>query len=99
MIRGIDREVRKAIKDAAKAEGVSVGTWVRRSLVRALRTAAESPASLMDLSEHVRILGARLDVLEKSHRALHEKIKVAGRPAADAASKRRTRWLRTKKSK
>jgi hypothetical protein len=46
MIRGVDREIRKAIKDAAKTEGVSVGTWVRRSLVRALDPAADGPITV-----------------------------------------------------
>jgi hypothetical protein len=26
MIRGVDREIRKAVKDAARAEGIRVGT-------------------------------------------------------------------------
>ena len=56
MIRGVDREMRKAIKDAAKAEGISVGTWVRRSLLRALDAAADGPTTLIDLSEHMRML-------------------------------------------
>src|SRR5258707_14614952 len=97
MIRGVDREIRKAIKDAAKAEGVSVGTWVRRSLVRGLDASADGPATVMELSEHVRMLGARLSVLEKSHRALHQKIHVADRPTAKSASE--NRWRPTGKSK
>jgi hypothetical protein len=99
MIRGVDREIRKAIKDAAKAEGVSVGTWVRRSLVRALDATADGPATVMDLSEHVRVLGARLSVLEKSYRALHQEVHVTGRLTAKSASEKRTRWRRTKKLK
>src|SRR5262249_62177281 len=82
MIRGVDREIRKAVKDAAKAEGISVGRWVRRSLVRALDACADGPATVMDLSERVRALGARLSVLEKSHRALHRDVHVADNPAA-----------------
>jgi hypothetical protein len=97
MIRGVDREIRKAIKDAAKAEGVSVGTWVRRSLVRALDAGADGPVTVMDLNEHVRVLAARLGVLEKSHRALHRKLHVTDRLAANSGSG--TRWRRTKKSK
>jgi len=92
MIRGVDREIRNAVKDAAKAEGVGVGTWVRRSLVRALDATADGPATVMDLSEHIRILGARLSVLEKSHRALHQKVHVT-----DRLTEKRTRWRRTKK--
>ena len=92
MIRGVDREIRKAIKDAAKTEGVSVGTWVRRSLVRALDPTADGPITLIELSEHMRILGARLSVLEKSHRALHQKVHVADRPAAKSASEIPKRW-------
>jgi hypothetical protein len=99
MIRGVDREIRKAIKDAAKAEGVSVGTWVRRSLVRALDASADAPATVMDLSERVRVLGARLSVLEQSHRALHQKLHVTDRLAANSAGEKRARWRRTKKSK
>jgi hypothetical protein len=99
MIRGVDREIRNAIKDAAKAEGVSVGTWVRRSLVRGLDASADAPATVMDLSEHMRILGARLAVLEKSHRALHQKVHVANGRAAKSTNENRTRWRRTRTSK
>jgi hypothetical protein len=99
MIRGVDREIRKAIKDAAKAEGISVGTWVRRSLVRALDASADGPATVMDLSERVRALAARLSVLEKSHRALHRELHVTDRLAVNSASETRARWRRTKKSK
>jgi hypothetical protein len=102
MIRGVDREIRKAVKDAAKAEGVSVGTWVRRSLVRALAVAAKGPAAAADLSELVRVLEARLSVLETSHRALNQKVHdqksyAAGALSADAAGEKRTRWRRTKR--
>ena len=99
MIRGVDREIRKAIKDAAKAEGVSVGAWVRRCLVRSLGATADGPATVMDLSERVRVLGARLSVLEKSHRALHRELHVSDRLAANSAGEKRTRWRRTKNSK
>jgi hypothetical protein len=97
MIRGVDREIRNAVKDAAKVEGVSVGTWVRRSLVQALDATAGGPTTLRDLSEHMRILGARLSVLENSHRALHRKVHVTNR--LTDASEKRTRWRPTKKSK
>ncbi len=95
MIRGVDREVRKAAKDAAKAEGLSVGAWVRRSIVRALEAAADGPAAAMDLSQRMRLLEARLSVLEKSHLDLHQKVRSAGKPA----SEKQTSWKRPKKSK
>jgi hypothetical protein len=99
MIRGVDREIRKAIKDAAKAEGISVGIWVRRSLLRALEATADGPATLIDLSERVRIFGARLSVLEKSHRALHQRVHTPDGLTVKAAAEQRTRWRRTKRSK
>ena|SRR5215468_948034 len=105
MIRGVDREIRKAIKDAAKAEGISVGTWVRRSLVRGLDAGADAPAAVTDLSKHVRLLGARLSLLEKSHRVLHQEIHAAEWPPAKspvkspAKSAREIRWRPTKRSK
>jgi len=98
MIRGVDRDIRKAIKDAAKAEGISVGTWVRRSMLRALEATADGPATLIDLGERVRLLGARLSVLEKSHRALHQRVHIPGLTAKSAAEQR-SKWRRTKKSK
>jgi len=97
MIRGVDREIRKAIKDAAKVEGVSVGTWVRRCLVRGLDASANAPATMTDLSEHMRMLGSRLTVLEKSYRALHQEVHVAN--GRSSANENRARWRRTKKSK
>jgi hypothetical protein len=99
MIRGVDREIRKAVKDAAKAEGVSVGAWVRRSMVRGLEASADAPATMMDLSEHMRLLAARLALLEKSHRALYQRVHVADTRTATSASAKRTRWRRTKTSK
>jgi hypothetical protein len=97
MIRGVDREIRKAIKDAARAEGISVGTWVRRGLLRTLDATANGPATLLDLSERVGVLEARLSVLEKSHRALHQRVQATDRPTTNGASEQR--WRRTKKSK
>jgi hypothetical protein len=91
MIRGVDRKIRKAIKDAAKAEGVSVGTWVRRSLVQALNASVDGPPSTSGLNEHMRMLGARLSVLEKSHRALRRKVQVADKKTTRSASVKRTR--------
>jgi hypothetical protein len=98
MIRGVDREIREAIKDAAKTEGVSVGTWVRRSLVRALEPTADGPTTVIELSKHMQILNARLSVLEKSYRALHQKAHVADKPAAKSASEIPKRWRHTRKS-
>jgi hypothetical protein len=99
MIRGVGRDIRKAVKDAAKTEGVNVGAWVRRSIVRALDATADGPTTVHELSEHVRLLGARLSVLEKSHRALHQQVHAADRLAGTSATEKRTRWRRTKKSK
>ena len=86
MIRGVDREIRKAIKDAAKAEGISVGIWVRRGLLRTLEATAKGPATLLDLSERMGVLEARLSVLEKSHRALHQSVQATGKPTTNGAS-------------
>jgi hypothetical protein len=66
MIRGVDRKMRKAIKDAARAEGVAVGTWVRRSLLQALDAGADGPLSLSDLNQRLRELGTRLSLLERT---------------------------------
>jgi hypothetical protein len=99
MIRGVDRETRKAIKDAARAEGISVGIWVRRGLLRTLEATANGPATLLDVSERMGILEARLSVLEKSHRVLHRRVHAADRPTTNGASGQRARWPRTKKSK
>ena len=99
MIRGVDHEVRKAVKNAAKAEGMSVGTWVRRSLMRSLDVASKGPATVTDLAERMRLLEARLSVLERSHRALHQKASVGVRPAAKLAIQKQVTWKRTRKSK
>jgi hypothetical protein len=98
MIRGVDRKVRKAVKEAAKGEGVGVGVWVRRALVRALDSSADGPPTVMSLNDRMRILGARLTVLEKSHRDLHQKLYV-DTLAAKSANEKRTRWRPTSKSK
>ena len=99
MIRGVDREIRKAIKDAAKAEGSSVGTWVRRALLRALDATADGPATVMDVSERLRILSARLSVVEKSHRDLHRKVHATSGLVARSERETRKRWPPTRKSK
>jgi hypothetical protein len=99
MIRGVDRKVRRAVKDAAKAEGVGVGVWVRRALVRALDSSKDGPATVTGLSEHMRILGARLSVLEKSHRDLHQKFHAPDDLVAKPASEKRSKWRPTSRSK
>lgn len=99
MIRGVDHRTRKAIKDAAKAEGTSLGTWVRRALLRALDTTADGPATLMDLSERMRVLAARLSVLEKSHRDLHQSVHASESLIGKSEGEKRNRWPRTRKSK
>ena len=98
MIRGVDRKIRKAVKDAAKLEGTSVGTWVRRALQRALDAAVDGPADLNDLNKRMRIVGARLDVLERSHRSLHQKVHATGTLIGKSQSENRKTWRRTKKS-
>jgi hypothetical protein len=99
MIRGVDRKTRKAIKDAAKAEGASVGMWVRRALLRALDATADGPATVMDLSERLRVLAARLSVVEKSHRELHRQLHATGSLAASSVRETRKRWRPTRKLK
>jgi hypothetical protein len=99
MIRGVDRKVRKAVKDAAKSEGVGVGVWVRRALVRALDSNTDDPAVVANMTEHLRILGARLSVLEKSHRDLHQKFHTADRLTSSVTGDKRTEWRPTSKSK
>jgi hypothetical protein len=98
MIRGVDRKVRRAVKDAAKAEGVGVGVWVRRALMRALDSGQDNQTNAATLGEHMRILGARLSVLEKSHRDLHQKIYV-DKLTAKSASEKRNKWRPTSRSK
>jgi len=74
MIRGVDPATRKVVKAAAKAEGMSVGRWVRRALAAAL-DATTAGSSMADAAgERLRLLEARLDVLEKSHRTLHHRV-------------------------
>jgi hypothetical protein len=91
MIRGVGRDLRQAVKNAAKEEGVSVGTWVRRSIVSALGAMADGPATLTELSEHMRVLEARLSVLEKSHRVLHQMVHSTDGLANSAATEKRAR--------
>lgn len=81
MIRGVDKTLRKAIKETAKAEGVSIGSWVRRALERSLEEDAATPRG--------RDVGARLAALESRITALERARATAGRrPAADTGDKR-----------
>ena len=74
MIRGVDRGIRKAVKDAAKSEGTSLGMWVRRALQRALDAGGDGPAAGRGVNERIRLIEARMEALEKSHRRLHNKL-------------------------
>ena len=74
MIRGVDPATRKVVKSAAKAEGMSVGRWVRRALAAALDTSAASSSTADATGERLRLVEARLDVVEKSHRTLHHRV-------------------------
>jgi len=74
MIRGVDKAMRKAIKDAAKAEGISIGAWVTRALRRALDRAPDQPADIVTLADAVEMLDARVTMLEQAQ--------VAERPGA-----------------
>jgi hypothetical protein len=99
MIRGVGRDLRQAVKEAAKTEGIGVGAWVRRSITSALGAMADGPAGLTELSKHVRVLEARLSVLEESYRTLHQAVYLTHRLADQSPAKKRMRWPRTKKSK
>ena len=98
MIRGVDREIRKAIKDAAKSRRD------QRRDMGAPRPAANARSD-REWSGHragfertgCGVLEARLSVLEKSHRALHQSVQATDRPTTNGASEQR--WRRTKKSK
>jgi hypothetical protein len=74
MIRGVDPATRRAVKAAAEAEGMSVGRWVRRALSAALDAAAASPSTADTMDARLRLIEARLDVVEKSHRTLHHRV-------------------------
>ena len=76
MIRGVGKGLRKAIKEAARSEGVSIGIWVRRALEHALESARKRPTSMFDVNERLRLVEARLELLEKAQR------KRAHQPAA-----------------
>ena len=100
MIRGVDPATRKVVKAAAKAEGMSVGRWVRRALAVALDATAAGSSTADAAGERLRLLEARLDVLEKSHRTLHHRVLSSDyRSDADAVSRSDTDgWTHTKKS-
>jgi hypothetical protein len=74
MIRGVDSATRRVVKAAAKAEGVSLGRWVGRALTAALGAGGARASSVDALSEQLRLLEARLEVLENSHRTLHHRM-------------------------
>jgi hypothetical protein len=99
MIRGIDPAVREVIKSAAKAEGISVGRWVRRALQHALESAANDQKTLDDVGERMRALEARLDALEKSHRNLDLTVRTANDSIEYPQSKDSKAWLRPKRSR
>src|SRR5262245_5037592 len=99
MIRGVDRETREAIKDADRAEGTNVGTWVRRALLRSLEAKAQGRATSRDANERLRVLEMRLSVLEKSDRHLHHKTHAPGRLIDKSESENPKKWRRTEKSK
>jgi len=96
MIRGIDSATRKVVKARAKAEGISLGRWVRRALQSALD--ADRASTLDGVNERLHILEARLDVLEQSHRTLHHRVLATDNRFTTLGYKNRNRWTRTKKS-
>jgi hypothetical protein len=98
MIRGVDPATRKVVKARAKAEGMSLGRWVRRALQAALDAGAEDPSIADNLGKRLRLLETRLDVLEQSHRTLHHRVLAGDMRLTAPAYKNRNRWTRTKKS-
>lgn len=96
MIRGVDSTTRKVVKARAKAEGMSLGRWVRRALQAALD--ADKASTLDGVNERLRVLEARLDVLEQSHRTLHHRVLSTDNRFTTSGYKNRNRWTRTKKS-
>ena len=98
MVRGVDPSTRKAVKARAKAEGMSLGRWVRRALETALDAGADSPSTLDSVNKRLRIIEARLDVLEQSHRTLHHRVLARDNRLSPPGYKNRNRWTRTKKS-
>jgi hypothetical protein len=72
---------------------------VRRSIVRGLDATANGPTTFVELSKDVRMIAARLTVLEKSHRELHQEVYAADTPTSVSTTEKRGKWRRTKKSK
>jgi hypothetical protein len=107
MIRGIDPSVRDVIKSAAKAEGISIGKWVRRALQRALETAAQDqtdqtrhgPAGADAFGARMRALEARVDALEQAHRNPDHSVPAVPSSIDYSQSKDSTAWLLPKKSR
>jgi hypothetical protein len=77
MIRGVDRKVRNAVKAAAKAEGVSLGSWVRRAIERSLETPVNGALPLARLNRRIRLCEARMEMLEKLQRGLQRTVLAA----------------------
>lgn len=98
MIRGIDLATRRIVKARAKAEGMSLGSWVRRALQSSLESSAGGPSTIDSLNKRLRILEARLDVLEQSHRTLHHRVLTTDNRFVQSQYKNRNRWPRAKKS-
>jgi hypothetical protein len=98
MIRGVDRKVRKVVKAAAKAEGISLGVWVRRALERSLQKPASAALPLTQLSRRVRLCEARLEMLEKQQRGPLRKVLAATVRAPTTRNGNGKSWPRAKKS-
>ena len=77
----------QSYQGCSKKRGISVGTWVRRGMVRALDTTRDGPVTVIELSERMRVLEARLTVLEKSHLSLHKRVDVAELTATSKGKK------------
>lgn len=63
MLRGVGKDIRKAVKERAAAEGVSIGKWVKKALRLALDQPAEG-AQASDLEERLSRLEARMRRME-----------------------------------
>jgi hypothetical protein len=98
MIRGVDPATRRDVKARAKAEGMSLGRWVLRAIKSALDATADTPSTVDGLHKRLRILEARLDVLEQSHRTLHHHVLATDNRLTPQTQKNRNRWTRAKKS-
>jgi len=98
MIRGVDRKMREAVKAAAKAEGASLGAWVRRALEQSLAKPADRALPLSQLSRRIRLCEARVEMLEKLHRGLQHKVFTAAIRASKGRNGNGKSWPRAKKS-